>query len=579
MKELLFLLLLSVCLDTSHGLYNYLGKMPVDSLSHQRCSVFFYGKDVSTELKKTLDQISILKKRLDNGPFLDKSSRLYALPSTGTYEEFPPAWILGHWPYIILSAAKDLSHECGSTGGHLPSASRKSLDDLVRLLKNANLTFQIIDAKWEAGSLISENLFAAKMDSLIDANNSPKASALNDVIVRHESIYSFDAETKAITILPKSKWDEKVKGICLIPINRYSRYLLSPTDYKVKTAKIKSKLTVLFNAIEAYWDRLKLTMLDLTQSNYGTEIEGYPIIIGQVQEFLSVFDSCFSLQQCNLYDEDVLVKIDSLLETIGYSLTRIELGFVVLNEATCSISNTVKLSCLCTDTSKTWVKLLFEPTPINNRLLSFDHLIYQTEGTKPVAETCMYESNHRHYVLTEKCCNLVLSVDAAAINSCPSIYLDNYSGVTLENKLLRIDATVPQTITTQCDQVKDSKVIVGADSLMLSSCNTEVLSKLGRTIWKGYQNFLVEKSLGENKETFTTKDIIIYSSLGAMSLCLVSISAGVVFYCSKKSNKVVCFCFKRKQRVMEPLQLPEVLPLRSYERSNLEHRPPIAYQY
>lgn len=551
----------------------------MESLSHQRCSVSFYGKDVTTELKKTLDHILHLKKKLDVGPISDQSKHIYALPSTGTFELDQPGWTYGRLPYIIVSAAKDQLHACSRTGGTLPNAAAEDQDTLVKFMKYANLTSQIVDIQWKAGSLLSGNLFAAKLESLIDTNNSPKATALNDIISRHESIYLFDAETKALTILPKSKMDEKVKGLCFIPINWHSKFLLSPTDYKVKTAKIKRKLTVLYNAIESYWDRLKLTVLDLSQRNYGTEIEGYPIVIGEAQEFLSILDSCFSLQQCNLFDEALHTKVDSLLETIGYSLTRIELGFLITETGSCAISNTVKLSCVCADTSKNWIKMMFEPTPINNRLLNFDHLIYQTEGTKPMPETCMYKSNHRHYVLTEKCCNLVLAVEADAVNHCPSSYLENFSGVTLEHKLLRIDATLPQTITTQCDQVKDSKTIVGADSLMLSSCNLEVLSKIGKTVWKGYQNFLVEKSLGENKEGISTKDIAIYSTLGVMGFCLLSISAGAVFYCSKKSNKVICVCFKRKQRVLEPLQIPEVVPLRTYEQNNLEHRPPIAYRY
>lgn len=580
MKELLFLLLLFVFLGSNNGLYNYLGRRPVDSLSHQKCSASFFGKDVGNELKKTLDRISILKERFKLGPFIDQSSKFYALPTNKDSQTDPPVWVLGKWPYVFVSAAKDQKDKCLATGGNLPSASSESLNDLLELLKAANVTTQVLDVYWNAGSLYDTNgLFVKKLESLLDSNNSPKANALTDAITRHDSIYALDSATKAISVLPKEKWDSEVRGLCMIPINRYSKYLLSPTDFKAKTGQVTRKLNLLYDTVESYWDRMKLTTLDLSQSNHGNEMEGYPAIIGDTQELLSVIESCFSLQQCNVLDKNILAEIDLLLEKFGYALTRIELGFMETAESTCQISNTLKLSCLCVDNSKTWVRMNFEPTPVNNRILSFDHVIYRTEGTKPVTETCVFQSGYQHYVLTEKCCQLVLSVDAEAINQCPNYILENYSGITLSQKLLRVDATLPTTITSSCDQIKDTKTILGADTLMLSSCNLEFLSKLGRTVWNGYQNFIVEQSIGKKEEMIPTKDIIIYSSLGGMGLILLTISAGIIFYCSKKSDKVICFCFKRKENVMEPLSLPEIYPLRSYEQSNLENRPAIMYRH
>ena len=88
----------------------------------------------------------------------------------------------------------------------------------------------------------------------------------------------------------------------------------------------------------------------------------------------------------------------------------------------------------------------------------------------------------------------------------------------------------------------------------------------------------VLKSLGETEETMSTREIIIFSSLGVMGFLLIVLVSGIVFYCSKKSSKMTCWCFGKQDRVLEPLQLPEAIPLHSYEMRNLENRPSIAYR-
>ena len=98
-----------------------------------------------------------------------------------------------------------------------------------------------------------------------------------------------------------------------------------------------------------------------------------------MQEFLGILDGCFSLQQCNLFDENVFAKIDALLQKISFSITKIELGFLITNEGTCQISSGLKLSCLCSEFTKTWSKLIFEPISISKQILAFDHILYQHE--------------------------------------------------------------------------------------------------------------------------------------------------------------------------------------------------------
>ena len=579
MKEILFLLLLWLSVDSNYGLYNFLGKMPAESMSYQRCAIPFFGKDVAAQLKMSLAHLLTLKERFEVKPLLDKSAELYALPSTGVFEKFPSVWKLGRWPYVITAKAKDIGNDCAENSGVLPTASSEDLPDLAKLVKFANVTTQIVSLSWKANSMSYPNdVRAISLTSLFETTGSLKSDALKEVVSRHESIYYVDPVSETVSNMPKEKWDTKIKSICMVAINRYSKYLQSPTDFKAKASKMVRKLDMLHTFIENYWDRLKLTPLDLSQSNEGKEVEGYPIMLGEIQEFLGILDSCFSLQQCNLFDENVFAKIDALLQKISFSITKIELGFLITNEGTCQISSGLKLSCLCSDFTKTWSKLIFEPISISKQILAFDHILYQHEGGKPLAETCIYEANSRHYILTEHCCELVLAVDANAIYHCPSYFLENFSGVTLDHKLLRVDATEQMSINKKCEQVSDSKTIIGADSLMLSSCNLEVLSKIGRYVWKGFENFFVEKSLGENEEKMSTREIIIFSSLGVMGFLLIVLVTGIIFYCSKKSSKMSCLCFERQDRVLEPLQLPEAIPLHSYETRNLENRPSIAYR-
>lgn len=576
MKELLIVLLLWACMDSSRALYNYLGRMPVESMSYQRCTIPFYGKDVIQHLTASLSKIAAMKQDFEFVPSMDKSKKVFTLPSWNT-EKTKPAWALGHWPHVVSAKPQDIKSECASMGGKLPTGSADPQSYLASLLKTANLTTQIMDAYWTGEKLYYFNGgSAAKLAPIKETSGSLISNALEEVIARHDSIYVLTPSTKTFSALSKSDWEVETQSLCMVPANRFSKFFLSPTDFKVKSAKIVRKLNMLYETLESYLDRIRLTTLDLSQSNAGSEIEGYPTIIGELQEFMTVVETCFGLQQCDLFDKDILATLDSLLENIGYSLTRIELGFIVTNEGSCEISNAKKLSCLCTAFEKKWMKLIFEPTTVSKLILAFDHVIYEVEGTKPITTTCMYQSHKRYYVLTEECCQLVIAANTKAVYHCPSYVIENYSGVTYDNRLLRIDATEKVTVNKQCDQISDTKTIVGADSLMLSSCNLEILSKIGRHIFKGAQNFFVEKSIGKNEEKLTTKEIIIFASLGTLGFIVLAMTAGIVFYCSKKSNNVVCLCFKRKGPELEVS--PEILPLHSYELRNFENRPAIGYR-
>ena len=137
MKEILFLLLLWLCVESNYGLYNFLGKMPVESMSYHRCAIPFFGKDVAAQLKMSLAHLLTLKERFEVKPLLDKSAELYALPSTGVLEKFPSVWKLGRWPYVITAKAKDIGNDCAENSGVLPTASSEDLGDLVKLLKFA----------------------------------------------------------------------------------------------------------------------------------------------------------------------------------------------------------------------------------------------------------------------------------------------------------------------------------------------------------------------------------------------------------------------------------------------------------
>ena len=309
MKEILFLLLLWLCVESNYGLYNFLGKMPVESMSYHRCAIPFFGKDVAAQLKMSLAHLLTLKERFEVKPLLDKSAELYALPSTGVLEKLPSVWKLGRWPYVITAKAKDIGNDCAENSGVLPTASSEDLPDLAKLVKFANVTTQIVSLSWKANSMSYPNdVRAISLTSLFETTGSLKSDALKEVVSRHESIYYVDPVSETVSNMPKEKWDTKIKSICMVAINRYSKYLQSPTDFKAKASKMVPKLDMLHTFIENYWDRLKLTPLDLSQSNEGKEVEGYPIRLGEIQEFLGILDSCFSLQQCNLFDENVFAK-------------------------------------------------------------------------------------------------------------------------------------------------------------------------------------------------------------------------------------------------------------------------------
>ena len=193
MKEILFLLLLWLSVDSNYGLYNFLGKMPVESMSYQRCAIPFFGKDVAAQLKMSLAHLLTLKERFEVKPLLDKSAELYALPSTGVLEKFPSVWKLGRWPYVITAKAKDIGNDCAENSGVLPTASSEDLPDLAKLVKFANVTTQIVSLSWKANSMSYPNdVRAISLTSLFETTGSLKSDALKEVVSRQESLYGCD---------------------------------------------------------------------------------------------------------------------------------------------------------------------------------------------------------------------------------------------------------------------------------------------------------------------------------------------------------------------------------------------------
>lgn len=578
MEKLLILVCLCLCCDLNWGQYNYRGKVPHESLSQTQCVLAVNGKKIVSQLKTALVGITKLKEAFEFKLFPQKTED-YRLSTPIVPEDIlQPVWGLGRLPAGLRAPVKQIQHLCSSLGGILPSpaSSSDSQASFSALLKKFNLTSQIIDARWASERLIYSNGVTASTFKSFENIPVIHPETMKTVIGRIDAIYALEPVTAAILPVEKSKWDSEVGAICMLPINQIYHSVLNPATSDATSKKIIKRLTMLHDITDKYLDKLKLTPLDVSENKEGGT-ESFPVVLGDIQETISVIKSCFHAHQCSLTNNDILNKLEIMIDKFGHAITQIDLGFLITGEGTCQISNALKLSCLCTDEDEKWFKLSFDPVPVSNQMLSFTHIIYRMEGNQPSSETCFYHLDDHYYMLTSECCKKILASDETALSDCPNVNLRGHSPVTLNSRLLRVDSTDPITVNRKCDLIHDSKSVSGGDSLMLTSCDLELVSNLGNYVWKMLGNLFVEKPLGDMKETLSTKDLAIFGSLGALTFLLLILLSGIIFFCSKNSKVCSC-CVKRKEKFLEPLQLAENMPLSSYELRSLELKPSFMQQ-
>lgn len=584
MHQLTVLCCLLTVLSQGTAVYNYLGRHSHASLSQKQCSLSFFGKSVLAHLSSAQSKLASLQNLMDFKIPMDPTTDFYTLPEWDFHNEDWTSWTWNRVPYLLSANTKDVASVCAARGGILPRPTSNDRGILLRLLARANLTTQVVSATWEAGGLtFPDGLRGANLPALFDLSGSTKtlkADALNQIIDRFDSFWEYNPKENTLFNFPASKLDVPTKAFCLVPVTKKSRSLANPGSVAVMAARIKNRLKALSENLESYSTKLKLSQLDLTKTSLPADSGAFPTFSRALDEFLWDLQLCFYQSSCHLTDAATLDQIGALLGEISAAVTQLDLGFFGALEGSCQITNSQRLSCVCYDDSETWVKLNFEPTAVSNRILAFNHIIYRADNAKPLEGSCVYKSNSKFFLLTEKCCQLVLLANDEAVSYCPSYYIENFSSAILDNNLLRVDAAVPVSISKDCQLVKNSREISGTDALMLSTCDLGLVTKLGRYLIKSFGNFNIEKLLGSEPETLPPKDIALYAVCAAVAFLLLIIGLWLFTYYYKGGKYFMCICFKPRQ-TLEPIShtyQPEAVPLSSFEQRRLNLQPSITYR-
>ena len=578
MKLLLFLLLLAICHESNSEPYNYLGKYSHESLSQKKCTAVFHGKSVLAALKTALTRISDLKDSFAYKPTVDVSKELFSRLDWEIQPSEVNAWTLGRHPYVVVGKTKNIRSTCAQSGGILPMPSVAELPLLEKLLKRANLSVQILDVSLHGDDLVYPNgVVASTLSStLYDGSGNAKTDAATTFVTYSGGTYRVDPTTKVVGRVPVAQLEILTKGLCMVLLNRFSKYLQVPYDYTVNNNRIINKLNMLYSRVDQFSDRIKLSVLDLTSENKEGDYSGYPIIIGQLFEFFAIGKSCFNLGQCSLFDEQILNKLDFLLESIALVSTKIEQNFLQTSQGTCVISNSLKLACICVDENQPYEVVLFEPTPVHGKMLAFDHYIQIPQSSTTLETSCLYKNGRSYSVLSDKCCNYLRLVEDEAVNYCPVIFMNNVSPFVLDHQLMRLDAADRVSVKTTCE-MNNNLDLAQSDSLKLSDCNVDLLTKLGSFVLKSFGNFNHDKRMTTVTSAAPTPvtEIALYSVCGIVILLLSAILLVCVLY-FRPNARNFCRCLKKRE-ILEPIG-PEIVELHPLEERSLRLKPTITYE-
>jgi len=574
MKWFCILLLLLCVTGSNLAAYNFLAKVPHRSLSQKPCTIPFYGKSVLTWLQTIVKTLSHFQGTLTEVTSTNPELDAYTSPDFGLTP--------GGQPYLVTAKPGLIASKCASIQGSLPQISDTNKKFFATLARKANLTSLIVDVHWSASGLsytTGEHL--STLESLHEAGGALRSDALSQSISRLTSVWSISLPSWTVTSVPASKMDVPVKSFCMVPHTRSTKQFSNSNYYKLNSERLVNLLKVLATTVETFITKLNLSQLDLTQSIDLLNWEGFPIFSGDLDD-LSWKLLAYSKSPYYLSDSDLMKEITKVIKLVATSSVKLELGFWESLEGTCPISTSPKLSCVCSDLSDSWIEMLFEPVAISNKILSFNSIIYQTEGAKPTEESCFYSLNEKFYALTLECCAALLANRDDALNLCPISYLEQFSSTSLDNHMYRVDGATASALTSDCQLMKQTSTIEGADALLLSTCDLSMLSKVGKVLIKNFGNFFKSKVLGSEPEKIPTKDIILYSVCAIVSFLLVLIIVWVFSYYYKNGRYFICVCFKRKNQVLEPISnvygQVEMYPLNSVEDRSLRSKPAISYR-
>ena len=563
MKLPLCFMLLAMCWELNSELLNLLGRHPYQSLSQEKCAVNFYGKTVISTLESAQSRLAVLKGLFLYKPTVDTTQPIYTQPEWIIEGADPCPWTYGRLPFVITAEAKEIISKCARHLGILPRPLLKLPGILEKFLKRANLTSQIVDLTYSRGHLVyPDGFIAAAVDTKVE-----------------NALYVMNPSLKTLEVVPEAKWGEITKAICMVPTTRFSRNLRIPSGFTANSNEIGRKFDLLHSALGAFIEKLKLSVLDITAEIKDQDYAGFPSFLSEILEFNSILQDCFTTGlSCNIWDDQIKERLDYFLEAVALNSVKVNLGFIQVAAGYCQISNTVKLQCTCIDHSVNWEKVLFDPVPVGGKVLSFDHYIQKIQPSSPADPSCLFKEGRRHFVLSVECCEQLRLVDESAINFCPSTFADNRSPFVIENQLMLLDSAERLALTTDCETSSNKDYTIG-DSLKLTSCNVDLLTKIGHFIFRSFGSFNHERKMN----TITIADpkpvleIALYSVVGAALVLIFLVLLCCIMYFKPNARKNICACLRRK-KILDPIQQPPEFELEPLEERSLRLKPMIAYR-
>ena len=577
MTLLLLLLCLWPCFNRVDGQYNLVAKVPHPSLSMKSCSLPFGGKKVVDSLKTNLEKIGKIKEWFNVPRYDDPSQALFSLPNWGLSPASTPEWMHNFYPFVIRGKNKEFLNVCASYGGHPPTAS---VSDLPKLLSQINSTYQIIRLEFCGPDLCFYNgpRVTNWLDTATETTGELKSGATSSFIKQLSTISIITPSSNLLSSLDKSKYDEVSTQICVVPKNGRMAFFANPFDHTHHTTTATNALDMLYKSVDSYLDKLRLTSLDLSHEGSDLATVAFPHFMRALVELLNAMESCVWGQSCGHFESVLLTKTKDLVRVISASSVKLGLGYIEVGGATCEISVSKHLGCICADSDEKYQEVLIEPTEFQGRILSFDSFVHRVinQGSNPaVSESCYYASRNKFFILTNKCCAELISASNLAVNHCPSYLVVNFSPLSLDKQLFTVDDTNTYDLQTKCENaiVNDAKP---GDALKLTSCSLSLWDSIGNYLLRSFGTFNSEKKLNKiiPSNDIATKDIILYSVVSVLGFVLLLILVVIVFYCNPGlGHHVGRHCFRRNDQVLEPMSHRVSDRLADYELQSLRLKP------
>ena len=581
----LIALLVGCYLALVHGQFKLLATVDHPSLSLSSCSINFAGKETISAVKLAQARLVRLQEKIVEMPSLDSTKYFYTYLDWGLNPSDQPAWMQGHWPFVIRGKVSRFLSTCFEIGGLPPTAPPGEYDILSKLLGKIGATSQIVMLDVCSSDLCYHNqVIALGLEkSLINSDGSPKSEASDTVLRYKTSITALEPSTSSFVSYTPSNFNDIINQICMIPKTNKLSYILNRYNFNSMVITMSKNLDLLHQYLEEYANQVKLSALDLTQDTSSNPQPGYPLFLRPLVSLLENLESCYESKRCLITEAEMMQAIENLIKMLSATTVRISLGFIELYDATCEITNSARLRCACPNSEEKFIKNLILPFALNGKKLIFDNFIHRVvdqSNQGKILESCYYAESEVFNMLTLECCAALIQGSDESVSYCPHALVSNYPIMVRDRESIIVKGGEIPALHTKCDTTSVSQLWPG-DMVKLSSCDISVVSPLGKYQVKGTGLLDIQvktNQILQAESPLSQRDLIFYSVIGISGFLFALLLLFVILICSQKARERILHCCcnscNRQPRYMEPLGgLPADGSAREYELRALHIRP------